>query len=177
MPGIPRPAPPRPALSRLVLAAALGLAVAACGSSSTARHASLAPGLALANCMRSHGVPNFPDPSPTGQIDITPQSGISPFSPAFQAAQNACRAFGKGGGPPPRMSASQRRRAVAFARCMRSHGEPDFPDPILGAPRGLSRVLVLPGMFFAIGPGLDPKSPAFQQAAGACGLPLRAPVH
>jgi hypothetical protein len=35
--------------------------------------------------MRSHGVPNFPDPG------ASLPSGVNPQSPAFQAAQQACR--------------------------------------------------------------------------------------
>lgn len=38
--------------------------------------------LALARCMRAHGVPKFPDPG--GQLG--PGSGADPASPAFQAA-------------------------------------------------------------------------------------------
>jgi hypothetical protein len=44
-------------------------------------------------CMRSHGVPDFPDPteSPNG-IGIR-LSGIDPNSAQFRASQTACRAF------------------------------------------------------------------------------------
>jgi hypothetical protein len=68
--------------------------------------------LRMADCMRSHGVPNFPDPSvqsgPNGGIGIKlggPGSGINPQSPAFQAAQKLCQpilqsAGGPGGLPP-----------------------------------------------------------------------------
>jgi hypothetical protein len=73
-------------------------------------------------------------------------------------------------GNPPPMSASQRQAALRFAHCMRSNGEPDFPDPTLSAPAGAAHVLVLRGMVFAFGGGLDPKSPAFRQAATRCGV-------
>jgi hypothetical protein len=53
---------------------------------------------------------------------------------------------------------------------MRANGQPDFPDPTLGAPAGARLVLVLRGMVFAPGPGIDPKSPAFKQAATRCGV-------
>jgi hypothetical protein len=55
---------------------------------------------------------------------------------------------------------------------MRSHGQPDFPDPMMTAPKGASLVLDLRGMVFAPGSGFNPKSPAFRQAAAACGLRL-----
>jgi hypothetical protein len=51
--------------------------------------------LAMSRCMRSHGVPNFPDPQfqsgPGGGFGIRLNgAGINPNSPAFQAAQKAC---------------------------------------------------------------------------------------
>jgi hypothetical protein len=55
---------------------------------------------------------------------------------------------------------------------MRANGVPEFPDPAETAPAGTTRVLVLEGMVFALGPGIDPKSPAFRQAATRCGVRL-----
>lgn len=54
-----------------------------------------AKALAMSKCMRSHGVPNFPDPQfgagPGGGVGIRLNgSGLDPNSPAFQAAQKAC---------------------------------------------------------------------------------------
>jgi hypothetical protein len=54
-----------------------------------------AQALAMSRCMRSHGVPNFPDPqfrnAPGGGFGIRIGGpGIDPSSPAFQAAQKAC---------------------------------------------------------------------------------------
>lgn len=45
-----------------------------------------------AQCMRTHGVPGFPDPQfPTsGGILISPGTNVTPDSPAFQAASKAC---------------------------------------------------------------------------------------
>ena len=54
----------------------------------------------LAECMRSHGVPKFPDPSPNGGLQITPSSGIDPNSPLFQKAQKSCAQYFPGGAPP-----------------------------------------------------------------------------
>jgi hypothetical protein len=44
--------------------------------------------LRYANCMRSHGLTDYPDPNSNGQM---PSSGISPQSPAYRAAETACR--------------------------------------------------------------------------------------
>jgi hypothetical protein len=58
------------------------------------------------------------------------------------------------------MSASQQAAALAFARCMRSHGVPNFPDPTFTAtPSGGPSQQVLP----------NPQAPAFKAAAAACG--------
>jgi len=45
--------------------------------------------LRQAECMRAHGVPNYPDPLPGGGFSIP--STVDPQSPAFIAAANACR--------------------------------------------------------------------------------------
>jgi len=47
--------------------------------------------LKFAQCMRSHGVLNFPDPSASGSLLIPPS--INPQSPNFQAAANACKSL------------------------------------------------------------------------------------
>jgi hypothetical protein len=51
--------------------------------------------LAHAQCMREHGLKNFPDPtfdeSGGAQIRIGPGSGLDPEDPDFKAAEEACR--------------------------------------------------------------------------------------
>ncbi len=162
-----------------LLAALLGLA--ACGSAQpTADGATSAPAgtpgnsnkaLEFARCMRSHGVPNFPDPT-NGHIDLqlqrTPDSmsvnGVEVNGPAFQSAMRACRSYLPNGG---QLSAAQtakaKEQALAMSRCMRSHGVPNFPDPTFqSGPGG--------GVGIRIGgAGIDPSSPAFQAAQKACG--------
>ena len=53
--------------------------------------------LKFSRCMRTHGVPNFPDPSfgTGGRVGIRfgPGSGVDPSSPSFQQAQAACAKF------------------------------------------------------------------------------------
>jgi hypothetical protein len=163
-------------MTKLLIVAGCATALAACGSSSTSASSSVTtdPGVWLAQCMRAHGVPNFPDPSPGGGVKLTPASGIDPQSPSFQAAQRDCKQYAPAQGGPPTMSATERQHAVVFAECMRSHGQPDFPDPTIGAvtPATTGRALALRGMFFAVGPAFNPKSPAFKHAASSCGLRL-----
>jgi hypothetical protein len=60
--------------------------------------------LKFAECMRAHGIANFPDPTMSnGTISIAiPQgSGIDTSSPQFLAAQQACRSLKPGGGGSP----------------------------------------------------------------------------
>ena len=57
--------------------------------------------LDLANCMREHGVPKYPDPKATadGGIDMGELGpGVDPNTPQFKAAQKACQTFVPGGG-------------------------------------------------------------------------------
>ncbi len=68
------------------------------GTPSAAETAKAKPrALAMSRCMRSHGVPNFPDPKtqtgPYGGVAFSVDfggTGIDPNSPAFQAAQKDC---------------------------------------------------------------------------------------
>jgi hypothetical protein len=54
--------------------------------------------LKYAQCMRSHGVPNFPEPNSNGQLFVQVTGGpannpLNPNSPQFQAASKACRSL------------------------------------------------------------------------------------
>lgn len=129
-------------LGRVVLAAALGLLSAGCGGGSKppsvasldttvpSTTSDAAPkqkpsATAFAACMTAHGVLTQ---SPGGRSVI-----MSDAAPAqANAAMAACRALMPGGGPPPLTPAQQAKRTqqlFVFAKCMRSHDVPDFPDP------------------------------------------------
>lgn len=51
----------------------------------------------LAQCMREHGLPNFPDPDPDGGM-LGKDSGIDPNDPTFKAADEACKSLRPGPG-------------------------------------------------------------------------------
>lgn len=54
--------------------------------------------LRFAACMRSHGLPDFPDPTVNSQgVSIRGPAGVGPDSPVFQSAQQACRKLMPGG--------------------------------------------------------------------------------
>jgi hypothetical protein len=163
--------------------------IAGCGSSkpgarttaSTGKNA----GIELADCIRSHGVPNFPDPSTSSggglQIQGSRSSGsgqsmtvngVSVNAPAFQSAMRACQKdMPRGGKLPPGGIATIRKNAIKFAVCMRSHGVPNFPDPQVQAGPGGGVGVKIGGP----GSGIDPRAPAFQAAQQKCrplmGLP------
>ena len=49
--------------------------------------------LRFSQCVRSHGVTNFPDPASDGRIPDPASFGIDQGSPQFQAANQACRKY------------------------------------------------------------------------------------
>lgn len=129
------------------------------GSSSTSGSGTKASALSYSQCMRSHGVSDFPDPNANGSIQISggPGSDLDPNNPTFQAAQRTCQSL------QPKPSAAQQHQAqqqfLKYSQCMRSHGIKDFPDPNANGRISISA-----------GPGsdLDPNNPTFQAAQSAC---------
>jgi hypothetical protein len=129
----------------LVGTAALALLATACGGSPRSRVAQLgtsttqgsqtsggsthAQALAYARCVRSHGVPLWPDPESSGVFDkskLTPsQLGVG--GSQIAGAQRACRSLAPtyAAAPQPNVLA----QALQFSRCMRAHGATTFPDP------------------------------------------------
>ena len=98
-------------------------------SSSPSRSSTHDQALAYARCMRSHGVPLWPDPESSGTFDkskLTPgQLGVG--SSQVAAAQRACKTLlpTYSATPQPHIVA----QALRFSRCMRAHGATSFPDP------------------------------------------------
>jgi hypothetical protein len=175
--------PRRPWLRRAAALAVIGciplLAMACGGGPSTAASATGRPtraqaALAYARCMRSHGVPDFPDPDSNGNFDLrnnqqgggSTVSGSDSVSPQETAANQVCNHLLNVG---PQLNAAQTQHTlsqlVKYARCMRAHGVPNFPDPHttsggIGVPSGFT--------FDLSGSGIDGKSPQYQAAAQAC---------
>jgi hypothetical protein len=161
----------------IVIAAAAGvLGFSACGSATKAASQSgINPGVKFAQCMRAHGVSNFPDPGASG-----PQETPISSAPAFVAAQKACGG-GPGGPGLPRATEAQKAQAIAFAKCMRAHGVPDWPDPTSAPPSGppsnpATTILAIHGMAFVFPSGLTLQSPALRGAASECGFKLPVPA-
>jgi hypothetical protein len=196
----------RTALRGLVLVAVVGLSMlaAACGggspgakvaqvgttsstnnSGSSGASGSGSP-TAYSACMRSHGVPNFPDPDSQGHIKITSgvgpggqKTGVDVDAPQYKRAQRACQKLQPNGGrPTAAQQAKEQQQALKFAQCMRSHGVPNFPDP-----DSQGHIKITSG----VGPGgqktgVDPNTPQFKAAQQTCqkvvpGSPIVAAPH
>jgi hypothetical protein len=151
-----------------VASACCALALAACGGSGSLGSGSGSNGKALAiefaNCMRAHGVPQFPDPGQAAGNVVDVQA------PAVKSAEETCDKLEPNNPEPAGPSESRKLAAVRFARCMRAHGVPNFPDPTRSQPSGNTPAIDLGGIFFVLGPGLDLGSPAIRSASSSCGL-------
>jgi hypothetical protein len=172
-------------ISGAAAAVVCAVAIAGCGGSGSSAVQAAATGTNAANpqaqaasqCMRAHGIRNFPDPvkgsgggvglsvtmtpgSPTVTVEGIPFSG-----PAFTAAAKTCK-FGPGSDGHGGLTAAQRRGMLENAECMRTHGVPNFPDPTFG-PRG--------GVMGGASSGSNVHAPAFVRANQICnhvGVPL-----
>jgi len=157
-----------------VLAAAVAgvaLLAAGCGggngagtagpAGSTAGPATYAQMAAYSQCMQSHGAPAFPNPAkgPGGGYGypVDPQISSQLTGPGYNAALKACQKLKpKGGGLTPAQRQAAINALLRFARCMRTHGLPDFPDPTTN---GHGIQITFP---------VDPSSPQFQAGLKAC---------
>jgi hypothetical protein len=91
---------------------------------------------AAAQCLRDHGIPNFPDPvlDTRGRPQIDDQLLNSLPASVTQAAEQACTAqidAAQRAADTQRPPATPQELAqdTRFAQCMRQHGWPNFPDP------------------------------------------------
>lgn len=144
-----------------IVVAALAL-LAACGSGSSP--SSPGPGgspaaggsagspsaVAYSVCMRSHGVRNYPDPDSSWELPKTGAQLLGVSTSQYQAAQQACQHLLPPDGSlqqqehqcmqnsdcPPALVQQMMTADLKLARCMRSHGVPNFPDPANGGPSG-----------------------------------------
>jgi hypothetical protein len=122
--------------------------------------------------MRAHGAPNFPDPDAAGNIIQHVAAGQpTGNTPQEQKADNTCHHLLPGGGVSN--TGTQRRtviRLLKLATCMRTHGEPNFPDPTVShAPAGADTVSLPGNITLGLGSaGVDIKSRQFQAAERAC---------
>lgn len=118
--------------------------------------------LAFSQCMRSHGVPDFPDPNSSGVLPKSQIARLAASSPQFPAAHRACGHLLPNGGQPTQAQAQQAWSDMRkFARCMRLHGIPNWPDPAPTSPQD-SRP------FFHLPNSMDPSAPQLVSKIRAC---------
>ena len=156
----PRARPPAARAAAAVIGIAALALLAACsgsrssagsGGSTNSRESAGPPSaVAYSQCMRSHGVPDFPDPPSSGEVPKGSAQEFGVSSSQYQAAQTACQNLypttgGSGGvltkdslgqceetGDCPQALVQQAMTALrTYAQCMRSHGVPNWPDPTI----------------------------------------------
>jgi len=138
----------------IIAAAVLDLLAAACGGSPSSAGSGGSPGaggsatsasaVAYSACMRSHGVPNYPDPTSSGQVPKGDAQAFGVSSSQFQSARRACRHLLPNidrtfiasltqclmtGDCPPAVVQRALTEGRTFARCMRNDGVANWPDP------------------------------------------------
>lgn len=151
------------AIHATAVLAGLGLLTAACGlgggghrvhATGRSTQSPYQQSLAFAKCMRAHGDPSWPDPGPNGAFP-NENGSLDKSSPQFKKASAACKAL-QPGGPAPTDFQREYQRLRKYSACMRAHGMPDFPDP------------VLENHGVGIKGDVDTKSPQFKRAHAAC---------
>jgi hypothetical protein len=158
-----RPRRPPPGRAGVLAAgmAAIAMLATACGGGSAGSaggpgQSNFQVAIGYANCMRSHGAPNWPDPNSQGQFVKTKTNTADFQAPA--SAYKACLHLLPNGG---QLTAAQQQiispLMLKFADCMRSHGITNFPDPTVNA----KGVTVDPH-------GLNMSSAQFHAAQQAC---------
>jgi hypothetical protein len=114
-----------------------------------------ASGLKFAQCMREHGVPDFPDPEGSG-VQIRLPEGADPQK--VDAAMQQCNQYLPNGGEAQKADPQVLEQQRKFAQCMRDNGVPKFPDPDANG-----------GIKITDGQGdVDPNDPTVKAAQQTC---------
>ena len=170
----------------IIAAAGLALLPAACGGGSPSSHvaglgsmtttessspttAAASTGkndpIAFSHCMRAHGVLNFPDPNSSGSIPKVSLQQLAVSRAQFQTAQSACQHLLPSSGLSSPAQIQRVMNALSkFARCVRSHGVPNWPDPLAESDPGQPDTPGFPRNM----PGVNQNSPQVESATTAC---------
>lgn len=128
--------------------------------------------------MRANGVPNFPDPTPSGNFLLHPgPGGVNPESPALSAALAKClKLHPVSGMLSPGTSTHPSPHALAhmlnISQCMRGHGSSWFPDPGTHIPSSVTGLVAdQNGVIYAFTPWdvEQMHGSAYSRAANICG--------
>ncbi len=120
--------------------------------------------VAYAICIRAHGDPGYPDPVLVNSArarGIQMGTNVNTNTPRYRSANDSCKHLLPNDGQGPTQAQIQQglNQLLKFAKCMRSHGVPSFPDPTEA--NGGNAI------GFA-GVGADANSPQFKTAQRAC---------
>jgi hypothetical protein len=137
------------------------IALAGCGQDAPSAQPSASPSfdphaawLDVARCMRANGYPNFPDPVENAQGSwVLPNTGV-PAKANVPACDALVRKAKQGTRAASVPSAQEMAKLRQYAKCMREHGMPNWPDPDSDGNFGV--------------PHSDEVSPAGKAAAQAC---------
>jgi hypothetical protein len=112
--------------------------------------------------MRGHGVANFPDEVTEEKFPPPQDLGVS--TTVYHAAMNTCKHLLPNGGQPTQVASPQLANEVLeFARCVRAHGFPGWPDPTPTPSGQPPYTFNLQGVH-----GFDPRSPQVDAALNEC---------
>lgn len=162
------------------------VALGGCGSSGSPKGTDSSQGsqgIRFADCMRSHGVPKFPDPSTSGGgTSFKRISGINYGSPVYKSAESACGRLLTGNATnASQATAAAKAQMLTISKCMRAKGISNFPDPLTGPPPNSapndSAFEYNDGAYLAVPKSIDAQSPAFKRAATACHFGPRSSGH
>jgi hypothetical protein len=84
----------------------------------------------FSECIRAHGVSDFPDPNAKNQYDY----GVSVTPAVWKQATTACKDLQPPGTLSSKRTPKEQSASLRFAQCIRDHGVKDFPDPVNGEP-------------------------------------------
>ena len=84
----------------------------------------------FAECIRAHGVSDFPDPNAKNQYEY----GVSVSPAVWKQATTACKDLQPPGTLSGKRTPKQQSASLRFAQCIRDNGVKDFPDPVNGEP-------------------------------------------
>jgi hypothetical protein len=84
----------------------------------------------FAECIRAHGVSDFPDPNEKNQFEY----GVSVTRAVWVKATTACKDLQPPGTLSGKRTPKQQSASLKFAQCIRDNGVKDFPDPVNGEP-------------------------------------------
>jgi len=115
--------------------------------------------------MRGHGVSNFPDPNSSGAIPKVSLEQLGVSSSRFQASQRSCQKLLPSGGQSSEAQVQLVMTALSkFARCVRSDGVPNWPDPLAESDAGEPGTPGFPRTM----PGVNQDAPQVKNALGQC---------